>query len=69
MQLENELEQNERTEVEAGMKLDVQLQALLLCMCRAVLGIKDPLLLISLLSLINIPKVAIFLPKSNIQDQ
>lgn len=35
----------------------------------AVLGIKDHLLLISLLSLINIPKVAIFLPKSNIQDQ
>lgn len=51
------------------MKFDVQLKALLLCMCSAVLGIKDHLLLVSLISLINNPKVAILLPKSNIKDQ
>lgn len=49
------------------MKLDGQLKALL-CMCRALLGSKDHLLLISLLSPVNIPQVAIFLPKSNLQD-
>lgn len=51
------------------MKFDMQLKAVLLSMCRATFCIKDHLMLISLLNLINILKLAVSLPKSDIRDQ
>lgn len=63
------LRQNEKHScLQVDMKFDMQLKALLLYICSATFGIKDHLLLISLLSLINILKVAVSLPKSNIHD-